>query len=203
MRTRLGMRHLPEKTVGGGGVVGARSGRASWFACTTLVCAVAGCSWLGIKPSTDSTGYQTEAARQGPLDVPPDLSPLTKDERFSVPDQGASANALRSASGTSVSGSSVALRGTKSRLVRDGAQRWLAVDLPPEKAYEVVKEFWPSVGLKLTMDQPTLGIVETDWQEKRPSVPTGAIQKMLNIFLQSGTSTPPKTHYPPPLQPPP
>jgi len=28
--------------------------------------------------------------------------------------------------------------------MRDGAQRWLAVDLPPEKAYQVVKDFWPS-----------------------------------------------------------
>jgi len=188
------MRHSPHKTSDGAPRVAAGSRRASWFACT-LVCALAGCSWLGLKSSTDSTGYQAEAARQGPLDVPPDLSPLTKDERFSVPDQGTSANALRSASGATGSGSSVVPRGTKARLVRDGAQRWLAVDLPPEKAYEVVKEFWPSVGLKLTMDQPTLGIVETDWQEKRPSVPTGAIQRALNMFLESVTSTGLKDQY--------
>jgi outer membrane protein assembly factor BamC len=188
------MRHSPHKTSDGAARVAAGSRRASWFACT-LVCALAGCSWLGLKSSTDSTGYKAEAARQGPLDVPPDLSPLTKDERFSVPDQGTSANALRSASGASVSGSSVALRGTKARLVRDGAQRWLAVDLPPEKAYEVVKEFWASQGLKLTMDQPTLGIVETDWQEKRASVPTGAIQKALNMILESVTSTGLKDQY--------
>src|SRR6267154_1771903 len=159
------MRHSQLKT--GRGAVLVAPSIARWFACT-LALAPAGCGLFGSKTSTDSSGNRTQAAHQGPLDVPPDLSPLTKDERFSVPDQGTSANALRSASGTSVSGSSVALRGTKARLVRDGAQRWLAVDLPPEKAYEVVKEFWGSEGLKLTMDQPTLGIVETDWQEKRP-----------------------------------
>jgi outer membrane protein assembly factor BamC len=172
----------------------ARSRNACWLACT-LALALAGCGLFGSKVSSDSGEYKAEATRQGPLEVPPDLSPLSRDERFAIPDQGTSANALRSASGGSSSLQSVAVRGTKARLMRDGAQRWLAVDLPPEKAYQVVKDFWPSVGLKLELDQPALGIVETDWQEKRPKVPTGLIQRTLNLVLESVTSTGEKDQY--------
>ena len=162
---------------------------ARWFACT-LALALAGCGLFGSKTSTDSSGNRTQAAHQGPLDVPPDLSPLTKDERFTIPDQGASANALRSASGGTASAQSVAVSGVKTRLVRDGAQRWLAVDLPPEKAYEVVKGFWASMGLKVEVDEPALGIVETGWQEKHPrGLEEGLIQKALNLVVESLVST--------------
>jgi len=60
---------------------------------------------------------------------------------------------------------------------------------PPEKAYEVVKDFWPSMGIKLELDEPALGIVQTDWDEKRPRVPQGVIQRTLNLVLESVTST--------------
>jgi len=90
--------------------------------------------------------YKSRGDAPGPAGSASRLSPLSRDERFAIPDQGTSANALRSASGGSSSLQSVAVRGTKARLMRDGAQRWLAVDLPPEKAYQVVKDFWPSVG---------------------------------------------------------
>jgi outer membrane protein assembly factor BamC len=186
------MRHLKQKIQQGTKVAGFVSRASGWFACT-LIAALTGCGLFGSKPTNDS-GYRSEAAQQAPLEVPPDLSPLSKDDRFALPDQGTSANALRSAGGSS-SGESVAVRGAHARLVRDGAQRWLAVDLPPEKAYAVVKDFWPSVGLKLEIDEPVLGIVETDWQEKRPKVPEGLIQHALNMVLESVTSTGLKDRY--------
>ena len=160
--------------------------RAAWFACL-LTLALQGCGLFGSKTSSDPGGYQAEARHQGPLEVPPDLAPLQKDDRYALPDQGASANALRSATGGS--SQSVALSGAHARLMRDGAQRWLALDVPPEKAYQVVKDFWPALGYKVETDEPTLGIVETDWQEKHPRVAEGLIQKTLNMILESVNST--------------
>ena len=164
------------------------SSLCAWTTCA-LVLALAGCGLFGSKKSSDPGGYQAEATHQGPLEVPPDLAPLTKDERFAIPDQGVSANALRSATGGTSSAQLVAVTGAHARLMRDGAQRWLAVDVPPEKAYEVVKDFWPSIGIKLELDEPALGIVQTDWDEKRPRVPQGVIQRTLNLVLESVTST--------------
>jgi outer membrane protein assembly factor BamC len=169
------------------------SNRAAWIACACAV-ALAGCGLFGAKTS-DPGSYQAEASHTGPLEVPPDLSPLTKDDRFAVPDQGVSANALRSAAGGPSTAQAIAVSGTHARLVRDGAQRWLAVDVAPDKAYQVVKDFWPSVGMKLQLDEPTLGIVETDWEEKRAKVPEGLIQRTINMVLESVTSTGLKDQY--------
>jgi outer membrane protein assembly factor BamC len=155
-----------------------------WVAAATVL---SGCGLFGSKSSSDPGGYQAEAVHQGPLEVPPDLAPLTKDDRFALPDS-ATANALRSATGApSLQGISMA--GTHARLMRDGAQRWLAVDVPPEKAYQLVKDFWASLGFKLEVDEPALGIVQTDWSEKHQRVTEGIVQNLLNMIVQTVNST--------------
>src|SRR5437870_1125504 len=164
------------------------SSLCAWTTCA-LVLALAGCGLFGSKKSSDPGGYQAEATHQGPLEVPPDLAPLTKDERFAIPDQGVSANALRSATGGTSSAQLVAVTGAHARLMRDGAQRWLAVDMPPEKAYQVVKDFWPTVGMKVERDEPALGIMETDWQEKHAKVEEGVVRRLLNMVVESVSST--------------
>jgi outer membrane protein assembly factor BamC len=166
----------------------------TWLACALAV-SLAGCGLFGSKGSSDPGSYGPATTHQGPLEVPPDLSPLTKDDRFALPDQATSANALRSAAGSSTVPQTVALAGVHARLVRDGAQRWLAVDIPPEKAYQVVKEFWPALGLTIQVDEPTLGIVETDWQEKHAKVSEGVIQHLVNLVLESVSSTGLKDQY--------
>ncbi len=163
---------------------------ASPKAAVVLLCslALAGCSLIGSKLDSGG-GYRSDAVHDAPLDVPPDLSALSRDDRFAVPEQANSANALRSASGGGAAVSqAIAVRGANARLVRDGAQRWLAVDLPPEKTYEIVKQFWPSVGMKVEVDEPALGILETAWQEKHAKAPEGLVQKALNLFVETAMS---------------
>ncbi|HEY4037257.1 MAG TPA: outer membrane protein assembly factor BamC [Burkholderiaceae bacterium] len=180
-----GLQHAIQRP---GRLVASRRRGATWLACL-LAAALSGCGLFGSKPSSDPGGYGAAATHQGPLEVPPDLAPLSKDDRYALPDQGVSANALRSAGGTSSTTQTVALSSSHARLVRDGAQRWLAVDLPPEKAYQVVKDFWPTQGWKLALDEPTLGIVETDWQEKSEKVDDGVVRHLLNMVLSTVNST--------------
>lgn len=187
------MSYFGQQNQGCASVANTGSRYVRWLACALSV-ALAGCSLFGSKSASDDAVYKTEAKRDAPLDVPPDLAPLGKDDKFGLP-EGASANALRSAASASATAQTVSVTGAHARLMRDGAQRWLAVDVPPEKAYLVVKEFWPSVGMRLQLDEPTLGIVETDWQEKRPSVPSGLIQRTLDLVLESVTSTGLKDQY--------
>ena len=157
-----------------------------WLVCA-LVLLLSGCGLFGSKNSSDPGGYKGQAQPQGPLEVPPDLAPLPRDDRYALP-AGTSANALRAAA-TGTASPTVSLSGAHARLVRDGAQRWLAVDVPPEKAYDVIKDFWTSQGYKLTLDEPVLGIVQTDWEEKHPRVEEGLIQQALNIIVRSVNST--------------
>lgn len=174
--------------------VGILEASAAVFSCTLAV-TLTGCGLFGSKSSSDPGTYEAQAKHQGPLEVPPDLSPLTKDDRFALPDQPTSANALRSAQGGSTASQAVALAGVHARLMRDGAQRWLAVDVPPEKAYQVVKEFWPALGMSLQTDEPALGIVQTDWYESHAMVEEGVIQHLLNLVLESVRSTGLKDQY--------
>ena len=44
------------------------------------------CSWTGSVFTSDKVAYETAQSRQ-PLEVPPDLSQLPRDERFVVPDR--------------------------------------------------------------------------------------------------------------------
>lgn len=159
------------------------------LACAAAL-ALSACALLGSSSSGNGSDYKSESGRDKPLEVPPDLSPLSRDERFVGPGDANSANALRSAAATGGSGSAaVAMRGTKARIVRDGAQRWLAVDVAPEKAYEVVKEFWPAVGMQIEVDKPAIGIVETAYQEKHARAASGLIQRALNMVFESLVST--------------
>jgi outer membrane protein assembly factor BamC len=83
----------------------------------------------------------------------------------------------------------VAPGNTVAQIERAGNQRWLAVNVPPEQAYAVVREFWPSVGLQLERDDPALGIVETVWAENRAKLPQDIIRRTLGRVFDSAYST--------------
>src|SRR5256885_1897459 len=86
---------LPQRVKKGASLASLLPGRAAGCVCALTV-ALAGCGLFGSKNSSDPGGYQAEASHQGPLEAPPDLSPLSKDDRFALPDQGTSAKDRKS-----------------------------------------------------------------------------------------------------------
>ena len=56
-----------------------------WAVMGGAVATLGACSWLHIGSQDEAYDYRKAQSRQQPLDVPPDLTPLPKDERFSVP----------------------------------------------------------------------------------------------------------------------
>ncbi|HYM48717.1 MAG TPA: outer membrane protein assembly factor BamC, partial [Burkholderiaceae bacterium] len=129
-----------------------------------------------------------------PLEVPPDLSQLPRDERFLVPDRPqtitASGQGQRpGTAATATTGSPVVPAGSVAKLERQGNQRWLAVNLPPEKAWPVLVDFWPSVGLKVEKADANAGVLETNWAENRAKLPQDIIRRTLGRVLDSVYST--------------
>jgi len=166
---------------------------AALLATLALSALAAGCSSIGL--GSDKIDYKS-VETQRPLDVPPDLSPLPGNERFTVPgvatasgvaQQGQAAGRPGAAGATSVQ--TVAPAGPNARIERAGVQRWLAVDLPPEQAFAVVRDFWPSVGLKLARDDAALGIVETEWAENRAKLPQDIIRRTIGRVFDGLYST--------------
>lgn len=174
--------------------------RASLAAITFVLVAgpaLSGCSWLHFGSDDEAYDYRKAKPRQEPLEVPPDLSQLPKDDRYALPtaSSAAKANAANapaaSAAGTEPSaagapaqigpaGVNVAPTVAGARIIRDGNQRWLAVDLSPEVAYTTIKDLWTSLGYKIAVDEPRLGVLETDWAETHPVVEQDMLRNALH-----------------------
>jgi outer membrane protein assembly factor BamC len=169
----------------------------SFVAATALALAglVAGCSTANLAP--DRIEYQSAPAPRT-LEIPPDLTQLPRDDRFTVPDRAgattsvtASAAAAAASRGQPRGGTALAVAPVvpNARIEREGTQRWLAVDVPPEQAYNVVREFLPTIGLQIEREDAKTGIVETAWAENRASLPQSMIRGLLGRFLGQVYST--------------
>ena len=154
------------------------------FGLLAIVVALSACSVL----ESDKIDYRS-ATKAPTLEVPPDLTQLSRDTRYVVPGGGTvSANSY--ALGQSVPGLPTAATAVGDvRIERAGTQRWLVVNRPADQVWPLVRDFWQESGFLLAMDQPNLGIMETDWAENRAKIPTDFIRNSLGKLLDSAYST--------------
>ena len=126
------------------------------------------------------------------LDIPPDLTQLSKDTHYAVVGGSVSASGFKGSQPTAVATGApmvAAVAMGDVRIERAGNQRWLVVNRPADKLWEPVKEFWQDNGFLLAMDQNTLGIMETDWAENRAKIPQDFIRSSLGKLFDSLYST--------------
>src|SRR5260221_7247976 len=154
----------------------------------------AGCSIFSIfSPKTpDYKGAQARAAQ--PLEVPPELTAPTMDDRYSIPDPRAqttySAYSQKPAAAGGPALPVVLPKFEGVKLERFGDQRWLVVKGDPEKVWPVVREFWIDTGYKLLREAPELGLIETDWFEDRSKVPQDIVRRTVGRFIEGLYSYP-------------
>jgi outer membrane protein assembly factor BamC len=147
--------------------------------------ALAGCSVL----ESDKVDYRSTVVKAPSLVVPPDLTQLSKDTRYTVVDGGVSASGYKPAQAPNVKVPAASTELGDVRVERSGNQRWLVVKRPADKLWEPVKDFWQENGFLLAMDQANLGIMETDWAENRAKIPQDFIRNSLGKLLDSLYST--------------
>src|SRR6266516_6290655 len=75
------------------------------------------------------------------------------------------------------------------RLVRSGSERWLVVKTTPGAAWSTMRDFWSQNGFVVAVEQPTLGIMETDWAENRANSPQTGLAKYVGKYLEFLTDT--------------
>jgi outer membrane protein assembly factor BamC len=134
----------------------------------------------------DKIDYSS-AKRANTLEIPPDLTQLSRDQRFSAPNSVVTASGYQQTQPAARVAAPDAVRDV--RLERAGTQRWLVVKRPPEKLWEPVRDFWQENGFILTLDQENLGLMETDWAENRAKIPQDFIRNTLGKLLDSLYST--------------
>ena len=138
---------------------------------------------------TEKVNYRS-TTKAPSLDVPPDLTQLSKDSRYAIVGGAVSASSLNAVKSTA-SGPVIAPNTIGDiRVERTGNQRWLVVGRAPEKLWEPLKEFWQDSGFVLIQDENTLGIMETDWNENRAKIPQDFVRSTIGRVFDSLYSTP-------------
>ena len=129
------------------------------------------------------------AGKLPPLDVPPDLTAPARDNRYAVPEGGKPATTLsgyqaeRAQSRPGADGAVLpAAEGV--RIERAGNERWLVVNVPPEKLWPLVKSFWQESGFLIALELPEAGVMETDWAENRARIPDSWVRRTLGSLLE-------------------
>ena len=92
-----------------------------------------------------------------PLELPPDLSEFESDSSFDLP------QAFGSDGQTDGSKVPVLATVDSMQLHSSADLHWLSVDGKVEDLYQHVKNFWAFEGYGLVVDEPIIGIMETEW----------------------------------------
>lgn len=149
---------------------------------------LAGCSTLRDTMEGDRVDYKSSGAKGTSLDVPPDLTQLSRETRYVVPGTAVSASSYQVGQPTQTVTTAANAVGDV-RIERAGSQRWLVVNRPADKLWTPVREFWLESGFLLAQDQENLGIMETDYAENRAKLPQDFIRNALGKVLDSLYST--------------
>ena len=123
------------------------------------------------------------------LEIPPDLTSSTIDDTLVVPELGPAGTATYSdysgerAAGSIQDSASLLAQPDNARIRRDGQARWLEVDAQPEEVWKMLKRFWEDNGFALAVDDPRIGVMETEWAENRADIPAGPVRNLIGGAL--------------------
>ena len=164
------------------------------FSRLAVVTAVAfACGGCGTALEGKKVDYKSARTVSG-LDIPPDLTNPSGDNRYAVSGDATTQSATFSAyKGTQQAAPAAApppvAQPASIRVERNGNQRWLVVKESQEKLLPLVKGFWQEMGFIINLDVPEAGIIETDWAENRARIPESGIRKVLARVLDTVYST--------------
>ncbi len=139
----------------------------------------------------DDNKVDYRSAQKGQnLEVPPDLTALSHNDRYAVRSDGSvSATGYENAAQLSKTLPVAATEVADIRIERDGQQRWLVVNRPATVLWPQVTGFWKDNGFTLASQDQALGIMETEWAENRAKLPQDFIRETLGKLLDAVYST--------------
>lgn len=169
--------------------------RAAALASTAV--ALTGCNVLGSNFSNESVQYESSTSR-APLEIPPDLTSIPKNDRFSVPTRpqivSANAEAAKEQMEAEKRGeapSQILPKTQVAKVVRDGQIRYVHVTESAEKVWPVLQDFWSTVGLIVKDQDATSGVMQTEWAENKANLPKdiirGTLGKVMDLVYDTGT----------------
>ena len=142
------------------------------------------------------------AKKAAPLDVPPDLTALQRDNRYAIPDgrgvatasgfqqgQAAAAGVGGQVAGPVSSQAIGPISSDAVRVERNGDQRWLVVKQTPEQLWPQLRTFWEEQGFAIETESATTGTMETTWVENRSKIPQDFLRNVIGRVFDKAYST--------------
>lgn len=132
------------------------------YGCLLLAAlAVAGCDSI---PFIDTGSDYKSTGRGRPLEVPPDLTAANTSDTYALPGGTTYSEFSQTQSERAGQQQDILLPNPDNvRYEKAGSQRWLVVEAPPEKIWPVVRDFWTDLGFAVRVENPTTGVMETEW----------------------------------------
>ncbi|WP_375140201.1 outer membrane protein assembly factor BamC [Azohydromonas aeria] len=166
-----------------------------------LALGFAGCSTIENTLSGDKLDYRSQANKTAPLEVPPDLTQLARDQQRYQPQNGpvsaaafqqpgAATPAASAAPGAQPATAAVAPQALgDARIERAGNERWLVTSIPPEALWPRLLEFWQERGFNIANENAQTGVIETEWAENRAKIPQDFIRRSIGKIFEGAWST--------------
>ena len=153
--------------------------------------------------SGDKVDYRStgNAPRPANLEVPPDLTQLSRDSRYQQSSGVVSASTFQSAASGASAGPATTVAMVPAtptvapqsvgvfHLERQGNERWLSTTQSPEEVYPKIRAFWKDTGFTLSEDRADAGVLETEWAEDRSKLPNDIIRKTIGKVFDGIYST--------------
>ncbi|HEX5612085.1 MAG TPA: outer membrane protein assembly factor BamC [Burkholderiales bacterium] len=164
------------------------------LALCVVALAAGGCKTASNLLEGNKVDYKS-AGTLPPLEIPPDLTTPSRDNRYVVPESGKGSATLSGYQADRAQAPKPGATGVlpsvdKMRIERAGTQRWLVVQEPPEKIWPLVKDFWQENGFLVQVEHTEAGVMETDWAENRAKIPQDGVRSVLGKLLDQVYSTP-------------
>lgn len=165
------------------------------FTVALLLAGVAGCSMIPgsekILPDKKVEYKKSKEATRN-LEIPPDMTRSSINDELMIPDARMPSRSTLSGFETrqrvATTGRSGAVGGVLPgfegiEVQRDGQDRWLVIQAEPDDVWFKVADYWQEKGILLEEQDPTVGIMVTDWIENRADIKNDFITDLFrNVF---------------------
>ncbi|WP_246221614.1 outer membrane protein assembly factor BamC [Marichromatium bheemlicum] len=145
--------------------------------------------------------HQREAGEN--LEIPPDLVGSSFDDALDVPGVVGGTTTYSEYSGSRAARSRIAASGSTEvlpevsnvDLERRGDERWLEVEGSPQQVWSRVVAFWREQGILLLEQDPTVGVMRTDWLDNRAEIRKDFVTRMLSKVVEGVYATSTRDQY--------
>jgi outer membrane protein assembly factor BamC len=146
------------------------------FLLMTSLLAVISLIVVGCSSTQDLRYLESRAAEK--LEVPPDLTVTNFGVETKLPSNFSS----DADDSKPLNGVPVLLKVDSVQLEGRADFYWLSVDEPVDNLFQLVKSFWASEGFKIALDEPAIGLLETDWVYQKEGADKPDVSFLVKLF---------------------